>query len=110
MIRHNTAWIFLLALAGFLLLIGCSASQTPTIMEEITPSPVVEATWQEEFELSNCSMLPNGSNDYFILEPGFQIVLEGATEKVVITVLDETRTVDGIETRVIEEREWKNGV
>jgi hypothetical protein len=30
-------------------------------------------------------------------------------ERLVITVLDETKTVDGIETRVLEEREWRNG-
>ena len=29
-------------------------------------------------------------------------------EKLVITVLDETREVDGIMTRVVEEKEWKN--
>lgn len=54
-------------------------------------------------------MVTTGSNPYFILEPGFEIVLESSTEKVVITVLDETVMVAGIETRVIEEMEWKNG-
>ena len=53
-------------------------------------------------------MATTGRNQYFILEPGFQIVLEGGKEKVAITVLDETITLDGVETRVVEEREWKN--
>jgi hypothetical protein len=37
-------------------------------------------------------------------------VLEGpGAERLVVTVLDETLTVDGVETRVVEERETKNG-
>lgn len=74
-----------------------------------------QSSWQEEFGLSERSLGPTGRNQYFILEPGFQLVLEGKTglfrnnyEKLVITVLDETKRVDGIMTRVVEEKEWKN--
>ncbi len=65
--------------------------------------------WQEEFGLSKCNLLTTGRNQYFILEPGFQLVLEGDDTKLQITVLDETKTVDGVVTRIIEEREWKDG-
>lgn len=68
-----------------------------------------EAPWQKEFDLSKCNMVTTGRNDYFILEPGFQLVLEGGGTRMQITVLDETRTVDGVLTRVVEEREWKKG-
>ena len=44
-----------------------------------------------------------------MLEPGFQLVLEGGDTKLQITVLDETKTVDGTTTRVVEEKEWKKG-
>jgi len=54
-------------------------------------------------------MTTTGSNPYFILEPGFRLVLEGGTEVLVITVLDEIIEVDGIQTRVVEERESKDG-
>ena len=36
-------------------------------------------------------------------------MLEGGNTKLQITVLDETRSVDGVLTRVVEEREWKRG-
>jgi hypothetical protein len=65
--------------------------------------------WQEEFAISSCNMTTTGKNPYFVLEPGFQLVLEGGDTKVHITVLDETKKVDGVMTRVVEEREWKNG-
>ncbi len=68
-----------------------------------------DSPWQKEFGISNCNLLTTGRNQYFILEPGHQLVLEGDGEKVQITVLDETKTVDGAITRVVEEKEWKEG-
>lgn len=49
-------------------------------------------------------------NPYFPLRPGQQAVLEGPdgsrTGKVQITVFDEIEVVAGVETRIVEEREW----
>jgi hypothetical protein len=67
------------------------------------------SAWQEDFAMSGCNMVTRGKNPYFILEPGFQLVLEGDDTRVQITVLDETKPVGGVVTRVVEEREWKNG-
>lgn len=66
-------------------------------------------SWQDEFGISSCRLLTSGRNPYFVLEPGFQLILQGGDTRLQITVLDETRTVDGVETRVVEEKEWKDG-
>jgi hypothetical protein len=68
-----------------------------------------DSEWQQEFDISKCNLVTMGRNQYFVLEPGYQLVLEGGGTKLQITVLDETRKVDGIMTRVVEEREWKKG-
>jgi len=65
--------------------------------------------WQEEFGISKCNLLTTGRNQYFVLEPGFQLVLQGDDTKLQVTVLDETKVIDGVVTRVVEEREWKDG-
>jgi hypothetical protein len=65
--------------------------------------------WQKEFGISERTLVTTGRNLYFVLEPGFQLVYESKNDKLKITVLDETREVNGILTRVVEEREWKNG-
>lgn len=65
--------------------------------------------WQEEFGISKCNLLTTGRNQYFVLEPGFQLILEGGDTKLQVTVLDETKMVDGVVTRVVEEKEWKDG-
>jgi hypothetical protein len=62
-----------------------------------------------EFFLDQCGgFSTTGVNPFFILEPGYQLVLESDEEKAVITVLDETYTVaSGETTRVVEERAFE---
>jgi hypothetical protein len=62
-----------------------------------------------QFEVDKNNLVTHGKNDYFILEPEYQIILEGPDEKVMITVLEKTKMVDGVKTRVVEEREFSNG-
>jgi hypothetical protein len=67
------------------------------------------AEWTAEFPVEKDELTSIGRNPYFILKPGYTLVLEGGNERLVITVLDETVIVDGVETRVVEERETKGG-
>jgi hypothetical protein len=66
-------------------------------------------SWQQEFDIAKCKFSTTGRNPYFILEPGYQLQLRGNDTTLDITVLDETKMVDGVNTRVVEEKEWKNG-
>jgi hypothetical protein len=68
-----------------------------------------DASWQEEFSLEQCTLKTTGRNQYFILEEGYQLVLESDDTKLEITVSDETKEVNGVTTRIVEEKEWKNG-
>jgi hypothetical protein len=69
--------------------------------------------WMSSFNLEKCDFVPTGENKYFILKPGYQVTLEGEEDgeelKLVMTVLNETKIVNGIETRVIEEKETEGG-
>lgn len=67
------------------------------------------AGWQEDFGVGTCKMLTSGRNDYFVLEPGYTLVLQEGDTRMEIKVLDETRDVAGVTTRVVEEREWDKG-
>lgn len=66
----------------------------------------------DSFSESNCTFSATGRNEYFILEPGYQLTLQGIkngdTTKLVITVLDQTKTVNNVVTRVVEENESVN--
>lgn len=72
-----------------------------------------ESTYTDIFEVDPSEWSSTGRNPYFVLEPGWVLVLQGKEGKtvidLVITVLDETKKVDGVETRIVEERESEDG-
>ena len=67
----------------------------------------------DTFAVDRADLAATGRNPFFILEPGYALVLQGkeggADVELVITVLPDTRKIDGVETRVVEERESKGG-
>jgi hypothetical protein len=85
--------------AGILFLAGGEVNSSPK-------SAIGKQT--ETFNLDDCNFTSTGSNTYFILQPGYQTVFEGVDEgvdtKLTTTVLNETKAVDGIDTRIVEER------
>lgn len=70
-------------------------------------------SFTESLQQDSCFFMTTGRNHYFILEPGYQLILEGLDGKdsarLVITVLYETKEIGNIETRVVEENESVNG-
>lgn len=71
-----------------------------------------EVEFTESFMLDQCTFASRGRNPYFILEPGYQLVFEGEEGKefvrLEITVLNETKTIAGVRTRVVRELESKD--
>ena len=64
----------------------------------------------ESLMQDTCEFASTGKNTYFILEPGYQLTLEDkAGGKLIITVLNDTKKIGSVETRVVEENESKNG-
>ena len=84
-----------------------SSPQTGDLTRQDTNVPAQD--WQDEFNLAGRKLSDSGEAKYFILTPGFQTILATDKAKLIITVLDETKLINGINTRVIEEREEKNG-
>lgn len=74
----------------------------------------MQPTFRDAFTVDKSKLVSEGRAPYFILEPGFQAVFEGREEgkpvALIITVLNETRRVDGVTARVVEERETVDGV
>src|SRR2546421_1435210 len=90
---RRVLWFWSIVGIGSLMLTGCVRS----------------GDWTSRFVMEGDELVSIGRNPYFILEPGYQLVLEGGGTQLIITVLNETKMVDGVETRVVEERETKNG-
>jgi hypothetical protein len=66
-----------------------------------------------DFDTDSCTFSASGQNEYFVLQPGYRLVLAGEDDgdevQVVITVMNETKIISGIKTRVVEENESENG-
>jgi len=69
--------------------------------------------WMKHFDVPSDRFTSVGQSEYFILEPGHQMIYEGEEDdkpaRLVITVLPETKMLDGVETRIVEERESAGG-
>ena len=83
--------------------------QQPTSPSTTLSKDQTTLGWMTTFDLENCDFVSSGENNYFVLEPGYQVILGGQEDgeelELVMTVLNETKVVDGVETRVVEEKE-----
>lgn len=99
---------------------GGAALVSLTELLIVTPSPIhaqnESSLWKSTFDAEDCDFESSGNDTYFILEPGYKLVLEDQGEEegteelqLVVTVSNETKIVNGTETRIVEERETENG-
>jgi len=73
-------------------------------------APTTKSEWQKVFKVNPTHFASTGKSTYFILEPGYVLKYKSAKgAELIITVLNETKIIGGVETRVVEEREIKNG-
>lgn len=100
--RTTAAEIFAL---GLLLVPVAGHAQEACPIANFTPDP----EFTSSFMVEQCKWRLKGGTPFFPLRPGWQTVLESEPsdgepgEVAVITVLNETRRVDGVKTRVVEE-------
>ncbi len=91
-------------LAGICIATLLHAQQKPAV-------PLKEFT--SDFDTRNCSFQPFGQNRFFILQVGYRLVLKGMEGKdtmmLVVTVTDSMKLISDRNTRVVEERETRNG-
>ena len=67
------------------------------------------AEWQSTFSVVTKNLGVQGTNPYFNLTPGYQLSYIHKKDAEVVTVLNETRVIDGVTTRAVEDRESHNG-
>ncbi len=97
MIKQGIAFVMLLIAAG------CASKKDA--------GPSTSDGWLEPSLPDKRELSPTGRNPFFILEPGYQLLLEndGGKDRLLITVLEDKKLVDGVETRVVEEYETEGG-
>ena len=103
MLAKKYLLIILLGLIGIALLFT-----SPLYAEEN------QDNWTKIFNAERTRFHHTGNNPYFKLEPGYYLILDGQNGenriKLIVAVLFETKMVDGVETRIVEEKEFHNGM
>lgn len=90
-----------------------SDAATPKMADEpkgpLPTGPVDKDGFKTTFAMDEKNLASAGRNRYFVLYPGYELVLEGKEDgeatRLTITVLKETKKIGNIETRVVEEKE-----
>ena len=75
----------------------------------LAAGPAADDGWQRTFLVDKANLGPTGSNPYLALKPGTSRTYKDGRTVLKITVLDETLDVDGVTTRIVEEREAWGG-
>jgi hypothetical protein len=68
-----------------------------------------ETSFTRTFKVDKKNLVSEGENPYFILKSGYRLHFKSKDGTLTILVLDKIKTVDGVETRIVEEREKKDG-
>jgi hypothetical protein len=68
-----------------------------------------KSDFRNAFPVDKAKLSNTGTGTYWVLEPGYKLHLQAGKNTLVVSVLDETKLVDGVVTRVVEERETEGG-
>jgi hypothetical protein len=65
--------------------------------------------WRDSFQADRVNFSDIGRNPYFVLEPGYRLTFTSGKDTLIVTVLEDTKVVDGVRARVVEEKETSGG-
>lgn len=75
-----------------------------------TPEPNKKSSyWDRISHVDLKNLVTIGKNPYFNLEPGYRLRYAGGEATRTVTVRRKTKVIDGVETRVVEEKEEQHG-
>jgi hypothetical protein len=91
------------------LALGANKAEPAKKQSKRAKAAAAQTQFQDTFNVDKATLLDKGSNTYMVLEPGSKLTLVDGKDTLTITVLDETKLVDSVQTRIVEERETKGG-
>jgi hypothetical protein len=65
--------------------------------------------WRDKFDVEKQDLAATGNNSFLPIQPGKVWKLSDGKDTLTVTILAETKTIDGVKCGVLEERETKDG-
>src|SRR5258706_14064635 len=101
------ATLFLITIAGCAHHNKSTSTTKASATQKLTSDD--SKSFQDKFDVDKSDLTSRGQSKYIILQPHRRAHYASKDGTLIITVLPETKTVDGVETAVIEERETEKG-
>jgi len=103
--RASIPLVILLAMAG------CASRPKSTQAKSGSSTQPMASSegWQDKFDVDKSDLAARGMSQYIVLQPGRRAEYQSKDGKMTITVLPETKTVDGVQTAIVEERQSEGG-
>jgi hypothetical protein len=96
-------------IAGMLGAAGCARMRSSGQNAGESDTKTAAGAWRDSFAVDKASLTATGNNPYFPIQPGRVLKLAHAHDRLTVSILPESRKVDGTTVAVLEEREEKNG-
>jgi hypothetical protein len=68
-----------------------------------------QSGYRDTFDVNKASLTPTGNNAYLPIQPGRVLKLVHGNDRLTVSILPGTKTVDGVAAGILEEREEKGG-
>jgi hypothetical protein len=109
MIRNGHQWEVVVGEDGKII----SKIQEGSAHEQKTAKPgsakSKPSDWRDKFNVNKEDLAATGTNPYFPIQPGKVLKLAHGNDRLTVSILPDTKLVDGVMTGVLEEREEKDG-
>ncbi len=106
LIRDGRKWEVLIGADGQVL----HKVQEGSVEEKATERAArARGGWRDSFAVNKATLSPTGNHPCFPIQPGRVLKLAHGNDRLTVSILPETKTVDGVTTGVLEEREEKDG-
>lgn len=89
--------------------LGCVALLALACVALVAAQGAGKQVFRDTFTVDKANLADTGRSTYLILEPGYRLVFQSGKDTLTVTVLGETKMVDGVRTRIVEERETEGG-
>lgn len=108
-IRNGHKWEVVVAADGRVLSNVQEGSAEERALEQEGGAKGPPTGWRDTFDVDKASLTATGNNPYLSVQPGRVLKLAHGKDRLTVSILNETRTVDGVTAGVLEEREEKDG-
>jgi len=108
LIRDGHKWELLVAEDGHVIHNVQEGSAEEKEAKKESSSKNTKGAWRDHFDVNKATLTASGSNPYFPVQPGRVLKMAHGKDRLTVTILPETKVVDGVTVGIFEEREEQN--